>query len=118
MSNSAAERTGFWRDLLSRRASQGLTVDEICQQAGVSRASFYHWQKRIRGEKSPPGRSERSSALLPVEIIEDDRVVAPLEIVAELAFGIRLRVPASADAATLQRVLHAALAACRESAAC
>ena len=118
MSDYASERAGFWRDLLGRRASQGLTVDEICQQAGVSRASFYHWQKRIRGDNAQPGRGERSSALLPVRIIEDDRVVAPLEIVVELASGVRVFVPAAADAATLQRVLHAALTACRESAAC
>ncbi len=118
MSNSVAERTGFWRDLITRRALQGLTVDEICQQAGVSRASYYHWQKRIRGENSQHRRSQRSSALLPVQIIEDDRVVAPLEIVVELAPGVRVRVPSAADSAILQRVLHAALAACREGAAC
>jgi ACT domain-containing protein len=38
----------FWRHLISQREVLKLTVDEACQQAGVSRASFYHWQKRVR----------------------------------------------------------------------
>ncbi len=37
----------FWRDLISQRKTLNLTIDEACEQAGVSRASFYHWQKRF-----------------------------------------------------------------------
>jgi len=47
-SSSASERESFWRSLLSRRDELQLTVAQVCEQAGVSPASFYQWQRKLR----------------------------------------------------------------------
>ncbi len=104
MATSALKRESFWRHLIAQRKSLKLTVDAVCERAGVSRASFYHWQQRLRQSKrmKPPA----SSSLMPVQIV-DDRIN---EITLELPNGIRVRVPQGCDEATLQGVLRAVLA--------
>ena len=58
-----------WIERIRRRRESGLTVAEFCEWEGVSVASFYNWQKKLRGTKSrrksvelvtPEGSSPRS----------------------------------------------------------
>lgn len=112
---SSSEREAFWRNLLARRDTLRLTVGEACEQAGVSQASFYQWQRKLReSERRPDRAAVPSTPLVPVRIF-NDRVV---ELTLELPHGLRLRVPGDCDAATLGRVLQAALAACGERESC
>jgi transposase len=98
----------FWRNLIAHRERLRLTVDEACQQAGVSRASFYHWQKRFR--ESVSAEQAITSSLMPVKIV-DDRIA---EITIELPGDIRVRIPSGCDQATLQTVLQTVFAIKRE----
>ena len=114
MSSSSA-REAFWRNLIDRRERLRLTVAETCEQAGVSPASFFQWQRKFReSDRRSDGDRRPTSPLVPVRIV-DDRVAA---LTLELPHGLRLRLPGDCDAATLGRVLQAALAACREPASC
>jgi transposase-like protein len=112
---SSSERKAFWRNLIARRETLRLTVGEACEQACVSPASFYQWQRKLRESERRPDRAAVPSApLVPVRIV-NDRVA---ELTLELPHGLRLRVPSDCDAATLGRVLQAALAACGEPESC
>jgi Winged helix-turn helix len=101
----------FWRQVISQRENLKLTVEQACKKAGVSRASFYHWQKRFREVGwNPEACVEQASALVPVKIV-DDRIA---EITIELPGDIRVRVPSGCDQATLQIVIRTLLATARE----
>jgi transposase-like protein len=99
--------------LIAQRQSSQLTVRQLCKQAGVSPASFFQWQRRLpAADQASP--SAVTPALVPVRVVED-RVA---EITVELPQAVRVHLAHDCDEATLERVLRAALAACRESASC
>ena len=112
---ASSDREVFWRNLIERRAALRLTVGEACEQAGVSPASFFQWQRKLR---EADRRAERDRApptpLLPLRLV-DDRVA---ELTLELPHGLRLHLPGNCDEATLGRVLRTALATCREPESC
>lgn len=58
------ERLRFWRDLVSRQRTSGLTVAQWCAQAGVSQNSFYLWKRRLCApdEESRPALPHRKQA--------------------------------------------------------
>jgi transposase-like protein len=104
-------RAAFWRELIERRRRSGLSVAEVCEQAGVSTPSFYQWQRKLRGRgaSGPGGHTGRPAAsrLIPVRIVADQPsssgpAAGLLEV--ELPGGIKLRVPRGCDAATLRLV--------------
>jgi hypothetical protein len=118
-------RVAFWRELIERRRHSGLSVAHVCEQAGVSPASFYQWQRKLRGGPAPGagaasagGRvaaapqarcdSRAGSRLVPVQIVADaptgrDESAGLLEV--ELPGEIRLRIAAGCDRATLELVI-------------
>jgi transposase-like protein len=106
------DRESFWRELVARRESSGLTVAELCQRSGVSPASFFLWQRRLR-KQQPRRRSGTIEALprtslVPVRIVPDrvdeDRM-SP--VVVELPGPVRVQIPPGCDAATIHAVLQA-----------
>jgi transposase-like protein len=112
-SSSNSDRVSFWRKLIAQRQSSQLTVRQLCQQAGVSPASFFDWQQRLRAADQAAWPAA-TPALAPVRVV-DDRVA---QITLELSQAVCVHLAPDCDAATLERVLRAALAACRESASC
>jgi transposase-like protein len=112
---SSSARDSFWRNLIARRDALRLTVGAACEEAGVSPASFYQWQRKFRETgRRPAAGPAQATPLVPVRIV-DDRVA---ELTLELPHDVRLRLPWDCDQATLQRVLRAALAACGERESC
>ena len=112
-SSSNSDRVSFWRKLIAQRRSSQLTVRQLCQQAGVSPASFFDWQRRLRAADQA-ARPDVTPALVPVSVVEDH--VA--QITLELSQVVRVHLAPDCDEAMLERILRAALAACRESASC
>ena len=45
---TSGEREQFWRDLIGRQPSSGLSIASFCDQAGVSANSFFVWKSRLR----------------------------------------------------------------------
>jgi hypothetical protein len=106
-------RAAFWRELIERRRRSGLSVAEICEQAGVSAPSFYQWQRKLHGRRvvvhrGRPGRRP-ASRLVPVRIVAGPppgREEAGGRLEVELPGEIRLRIPAGCDQGTLELVLN------------
>ena len=105
------ERECFWRELVARRESSDLTVAELCGQAGVSTASFFVWQRRLRKRK-PARRSSTiesplRSPLVPVRIVPDrvDEGRAS-SVVVELPGPVRVQIPPGCDATTIHAVFQ------------
>jgi transposase-like protein len=113
LSSSRSDRVAFWRNLIAQRQSSRVSVRQLCERAGVSPASFFQWQKKLR-TAAEASSSDDTPALVPVRIVED-RIA---EITLELSQSVRVHLAHDCDEATLRRVLRAALAACRESASC
>jgi len=94
------DREAFWRNLMAHREAAKLTVVEACQEAGVSLASFFYWQRKFLGPGRRRGQhATRETPLVPVRIV-DDRVG---DITLETPGGIRICVPQGCDEVTLQR---------------
>jgi hypothetical protein len=56
---ASGEREQFWRDLIGRQPSSGLSIASFCDDAGVSANSFFVWKRRLR---SQAGDSKRRPA--------------------------------------------------------
>ena len=115
-----AERRRFWRELFAKRATLGLSVKQVCQEAGVSQATFYAWRKRLHSSRANSastgargGRMKQASALVPVQIVPDrtEGGCTPAMIV-ELPGAVRVQIPTGCDASMIQAVLQAASALC------
>ena len=95
---SSAERRRFWQELFAKRATLGLSVAQVCEEAGVSQA--------VGSRRSP---TKTASPLVPVRIIPDrtaaDRAST---MIVELPGAVRVQIPSGCDAATIQAVLEAA----------
>lgn len=112
----------FWRRLMARRKTSGLTVDALCREAGVSSSSFFYWQKRLgqrsaaSKDESPVASPQRSQAsatpspLIPVRIIDDRAAEITVEFLVRepLAPTLRVRFPAGCDERSVLDVLQAA----------
>jgi transposase-like protein len=48
-----------WREIVTRQAQSGLTVQDFCEREGLKAASLYGWRVRLR--KEPAGASPRIS---------------------------------------------------------
>ena len=111
-----AERRRFWQELLAKRAALGLSVAQVCQQAGVFQAAFYAWRKRLQSSRGRSaaaaiqrGRTKQASPLVPVRIVPDrmDDGHTPT-VVVELPGAVRVHIPPGCDAPTIYAVLQAA----------
>ena len=109
-----------WAERIRRRRESGLTVAEFCEWEGVSVASFYNWQKKLRGTKSrrqsvelvtPEGRSQRSlqkASFLPVHVMQAGTTTAPAtRIEIQLTNGVRVFIPIS-DFQTVENIIAVA----------
>lgn len=121
-SRSVSDRESFWRALISRREALQLTVAQTCEQAGVSTASFFQWQRKLRMTKPRTARGQKTelqkaqqASLLPVRIVEDRREDPCREITVELPSGVRVCVPTGCDERTLACVLQLAFATTKMS---
>jgi hypothetical protein len=109
-----------WAERIRRRRESGLTVAEFCEWEGVSVASFYNWQKKLRDTKSrrqsvelvtPEGRSQRSlqkASFLPVHVMQAGTTTAPAtRIEIQLTNGVRVFIPIS-DFQTVENIIAVA----------
>ncbi|MCX7387433.1 MAG: hypothetical protein NTX48_12270 [Planctomycetales bacterium] len=119
-----------WAERIRRRRESGLTVAEFCEWEGMSVASFYNWQKKLRGTTSrrqsvalvtPEGRSPRSlqkASFLPVHVMQAAATASPAtRIEIPLTNGVRVFVPIS-DSETVANAISIAsrLSALKDSA--
>jgi transposase-like protein len=116
------KRERFWRELIAGRTRTKRSVADLCWEAGVSTASFFVWQRKLRERGAsaatiattlPATRPAVSPALVPVRIV-DDRQPDDIAII-ELSDGLRIRIRSGCDATTIGHLLAAAAAAARRA---
>ena len=59
-----------WREIVSRQAESGLSVQAFCEHEGIKAASLYGWRSRLQQEtqsKSPVARAPRKLQEKPAE---------------------------------------------------
>jgi len=104
-----ANREESWREILQRRAVSGMTVNAFCEQEGLKPSAYHYWQREIkrRDADRPAQRSTTAKvpALVPVQLVDDCREAAAVEIVVNN--GYRIRVSPEATTEHLSRVLQA-----------
>lgn len=104
-----ANREDFWRKVLQRRVVSGMTVNAFCEREGLKPTAYHYWQREIKRRDAdlPSQRSAAAKvpALVPVQLVDDRRDAAAVEIVANN--GYRIRVSPEATTEHLSRVLQA-----------
>ena len=104
------EKELYWRELVTRQAVSGLSIQQFCENEGVSRPSFYAWRRRLReGEdngtmarESRPGEDERGGKreFISLKLLESP---CGLEIIHPR--GYQVRVTGGVDVHALRQVL-------------
>lgn len=109
-------RAEFWREVLAKHESSGLSVRGFCQRESISEPSFYWWRrqwtqgKRAVGQQDR-GRSTRAAATssnrsVPTRFVNVSLISDAAMIELELPNGRRLRIPPGCDESTLATVLR------------
>jgi len=47
---TAEYRTTKWAHIIKERQESGKTIEEFCQEKGISKNSYYYWQRKLRKE--------------------------------------------------------------------
>ena len=97
-----------WRTTFAMWRSSGLSVAAFCRSRDLNLSSFYRWRKILDDLDRPAATRPRSEpdprpvpSFVPVRVIPDTVV----EVI--LPSGVQLRVPLSADARQLARLVLA-----------
>src|SRR5262245_7294439 len=104
----ARESWEVWAKRIERWKDSGLTAAEFAAEMGINqrRLTFWKWQlgagarRDERRAKPAPARADFVEVVAPIVAVEAPE---PLEVV--LADGLRIRVPARFDEASLRRVV-------------
>lgn len=101
----------MWRERLRRFRQSGVTVAEFCEDEGLSTASFYVWQRRLRGDGAAPRVPDRIGQAVPKQALFVPVAVRPMvgEVRIDVADGVVIRLPLDADERLLCACLRAAV---------
>lgn len=119
MAKRNEEKWAYWRSMLDRQRTSGLSVRQFCKESQVSEASFHTWKRKIaRGDRQADTSSEkvsekRSKTKRAARQTEGPEVFIPVRVSAAAGSvlevvhprGHVVRVPAIFDEGPLRRVL-------------
>ena len=91
------DRERFWREAVVDWKKSGQTIAAFCTARGLSQASFYAWRRQLAGRD----RVAPAATFVPLTVVPD----AVVEIV--LPTSVVVRVPASADATAVAKLVAA-----------
>ena len=104
------EKELYWRELVNRQASSGLSIQQFCANEGISRPSFYALRRRLREDENYETRRRESRPredghdgkreFIPLKLLEWP---CGLEIIHP--HGYQVRVTGGVDAHALRQVL-------------
>jgi hypothetical protein len=93
------KKEGFWRRMVRRQASSGVSVQAFCRGRGLAAATFYWWRAEL-------GRRDSvRDSFVPVQVVPDDAHGTGGRIEVVLASGRRLVVSGRVDRAMLADVM-------------
>ena len=97
-----------WRTVFAAWRSAGLSVAAFCRSHDLNLSSFYRWRKILDDLDRPSTTRPRSEpAALPIQSFVPVRVIPDAVVEVILPSGLQLRVPLSADAQQLARLVLA-----------
>lgn len=79
----SVEKEAFWRGVLDRQRTSGLSVRRFCLREEISEASFYAWRREILRRNAEPDEVVRPGeeiggtgrGLVPVDVLSNDAVL-------------------------------------------
>ena len=95
-----------WRTAFAMWRSSGLSVAAFCRSRDLNLSSFYRWRK-ILDDLDRPTETRSEPDPLPVQSFVPVRVIPDAIVEVILPSGAQLRVPLSADAPQLARLVRA-----------
>ncbi|MEO2089341.1 MAG: hypothetical protein ABGY75_07575 [Gemmataceae bacterium] len=97
-----------WRTAFATWRRSGLSVAAFCRSRDLNLSSFYRWRKILDDHDRPATTRPRSEPdPLPVQSFVPVRVIPDAVVEVILPSGLQLRVPLSADAPQLARLVRA-----------
>ena len=121
MRRRSGAKEKYWRDVLRRQRTSGLTVHEFCLEEEVSTASLYRWKKVLAGSDRQAGKTtgkarHKPPGAPPLGSVPDaaDPLFIPVQLNAAASsmievvhpLGHVVRVPAVFDQGCLRQVLE------------
>ena len=84
-----------WRTIIQERNNSGLTINEYCNQNGLSRNSYFYWLRLIREEVLAPQQSAPGLVELSLPTKNDDVVpcITPISVPEQETSQLTLSVP-------------------------
>jgi len=80
-----------WQALIARAESSGRSVEAFCRSESISTASFYHWRKRLSGDRSAMSALGKPPAAEPAFLdLGSLSGEAPWELELDLGAGVVL----------------------------
>ena len=97
-----------WRTTCAMWRSSGLSVAAFCRSRELNLSNFYRWRKILDDLDRPSATRPRSQPdPLPIQSFVPVRVIPDAVVEVILTSGLQLRVPLSADAQQLARLVLA-----------
>ena len=101
MADRRRSRIDYWRGVLEKWSSSGLSQRRFCEERRISFSTFCYWRRRLR-ETSESGSA---SSFIPVEIKPPRREIGLSFYEVRLESGARIRVPFDFESASLLRLI-------------
>jgi len=110
MRKQKLSRREYYRRIIAKQESEGLSVREICEQESISSWTFYMWRKRLRENErenqwSRDDLSEKS-AFIPVSITGEGFMPQSLLLEIRLSNGNSLKIPAGFPVEQVESIYH------------
>ncbi|MGI6526233.1 MAG: IS66 family insertion sequence element accessory protein TnpA [Caldicoprobacterales bacterium] len=105
---TAKYRMSQWMQIIKRRQESGLNIKEFCESTGISRHSYFYWQRKLREATCAElSKAEESTKLVPTGwtqlVPTQEEVKSTLDI--EVS-GFHITVNAQTDPELLKKVCH------------
>lgn len=105
-----------WQEQIEAWRASGKPLSVWARERSLSRDALEYWQRRIPAQRRArlPAKPDRPLTLIPIRpalpaAVDDRRKAlwdtAPIELIAEFRPGLRIRLAAGFDAASLARLL-------------
>jgi transposase len=104
------EKELYWRELITRQAVSGLSIQQFCENEDISRPSFYGWRRRLRegednGTRRRESRPRQEEGVVKHEFIPLKLLESPCGLEIIHPQGYQIRVTGGVDVDTLRQVL-------------
>jgi transposase-like protein len=99
MGRKMSARSEYWRERIAEQERSEMSVQQFCEEQGLTQQSFYVWRKRLQ--------KQQAMRFALVETAPARQRATELDLELVLKTGERLRIGAGVDPTALRKVLEA-----------